>query len=40
METNSMTKKQLIESVIDSIKRLQKYDPEFYKLEPKRTTKH
>ena len=34
METNSMTKKQLIESVIDSIKRLQKYDPEFYKLEP------
>lgn len=34
METNSMTKKQLIESVIDSIKRLQKYDREFYKLEP------
>ncbi len=34
METNSMTKKKLIESVIDSIKRLQKYDTQFYQLEP------
>lgn len=34
METKSMTKKQLIESVIDSIKRLQKYDAQFYQLEP------
>lgn len=33
METNSMTKKQLIESVIDSIERLQKYDPKFYQIE-------
>lgn len=34
METNSMTKKQLIESVIDSIQKLEKYDPAFYQLEP------
>lgn len=34
METNRVTKKQLIESVIDSIKRLQKYDAQFYQLEP------
>lgn len=34
METKSMTKKQLIESVIDSTKRLRKYDPKFYQIEP------
>lgn len=28
------TKNELIESVIDSIKKLEKYDPKFYQLEP------
>ena len=32
METNIMTKEQLIESVIASTKRLRKYDAKFYQI--------
>lgn len=33
METNIMTKEELIESVVASTKRLRKYDPKFYQIE-------
>lgn len=36
METNNMTKKELIESIMDSIENLKKYDPEFYIQFPKK----